>query len=42
MRELHLEAFHIREQRFLIILRVEGQEIFEGMFLAYPRLRQSH
>ena len=27
---------------FLIILQAEGQEIFEGMSFAYPRLRQSH
>ena len=27
MLELHLEAFHIREQRFLFILRAADQEI---------------
>ena len=27
---------------FLIVLGVEGQEIFEGMSFAYLRLRQSH
>ena len=27
---------------FLLILRAEGQEIFEGMSFAYSRLRQNH